>query len=358
MRGKQIQQTELFSYIGLEDRVPRNHPLRKIKALADKALLALDKEFDDAYEPTGRQSIPPEYLIRASLLQVIYGIRSEIQLIEQLQYNLLYRWFVGLDMDTTIWVPETFSVNRDRLYNQELVRRFFEEIVELARKENLLSDEHFSVDGTLLQAWASQKSFRPKDKEERDNDPSNGANFKGKKRCNDTHESTTDPDARLYKKALGDKSILSYMAHAMSDNRNGIAVDVEVTITSGKAEREATKKMMKRHNKKHGKKRRTLGADKGYDTKDMVLSAREEGYTPHIAIKKKNGSGLIDGRTTRHSGYQISIRKRKLIETLFGWHKGAARLRQVLFRGIDRVSGMTILAFSAQNLFRIANCIA
>jgi len=358
MRGKQIQQTEMFSYVGLEDRVPQNHPLRKIRQLADKALLALDKEFDEAYESTGRHSIPPEYLIRASLLQVFYGIRSEIQLMEQLQYNLLYRWFVGLDMDSSVWVPETFSVNRDRLYNKELVRRFFEEVVELARKENLLSEEHFSVDGTLLQAWASQKSFRPKDEEERDNDPSNGADFKGKKRCNDTHESTTDPDARLYKKAAGDKSILSYMAHAMSDNRNGIAVDVEVTITSGTAERDATKTMMKRMNKKRGRKRRTLGADKGYDCKDMVISSRKEGFTPHFAVKEKNGSGLIDGRTTRHPGYQISIQKRKLIETLFGWHKGPARLRQVLFRGIGRVSGMTILAFSAQNLFRISNCIA
>jgi transposase len=357
MRGKQIQQTALFSFVSLEDRVPRNHPLRKIRHLIDKALSALNNDFDKVYASSGRASIAPEYLIRASLLQVLYGIRSEIQLMEQLQYNLLYRWFVGLDIDSHIWVPETFSVNRDRLYNNDLVRRLFEEVVELARENGLLSEEHFSVDGSLLQAWASQKSFRPKNADERDNDPSNGADFKGKPRCNDTHESTTDKDARLYKKSSGDKAVLSYMVHALADNRHGIAVDIEVTKSSGTAERDAAKRMMKRMVEKRGRRKRTLGADKGFDTKDMVTSARKLGFTPHFAVKEKRGSGMIDGRTTRHAGYAMSIARRKLIETLFGFHKGVARLRQVLFRGEGRVSGMTILAFSVQNLFRIARCI-
>lgn len=351
MRGADITQEELFSYRTLEERIPQNHPLRPLRKVVDLLFVSLDDEFEALYAGRGRPSIPPERLLRASLLQVLFSIRSERQLVEHIDFNLLYRWFVGLTLDGDVWDHSTFSANRERLLNERLSRLFFERVLALAEWKQLLSDEHFSVDGTLIQAWASQKSFVKKDGSTPP--PENGGrnptvNFKGDKRNNDTHASRTDPDARLYKKSEGDKSQLAFLGHALMENRNGLVVDVEVTRATGTAEREAAQVMVRRSVRKAGA---TVGADKGYDVAGFVKALRELKVTPHVA-QRAQGSA-IDARTTRHDGYRQSLKIRKRIEEVFGWAKTIGPLRQTRFRGLKKVAAQTILTFAAYNLTRM-----
>lgn len=354
MRGRENNQDTLFSYIPLRDRIPKQHPLREIKKMVDQALEQMHGLFSDLYSHTGRPSIPPEYLLRASLLQVFYTIRSERLLMEQLEYNLLFRWFVGLSMDDPVWDHSTFSKNRDRLLNSEVATLFFQSIRDQARKQKLMSDEHFTVDGTLLDAWASMKSFKPKDSDDDSSNNGQGRNpsvdFRGQKRKNDTHASTSDSDARLYKKAEGQPSKLCYMGHALMENRNGLVVDTMVTITSGTAEREAAVMMI---DQIPGSLKITVGADKAYDCKEFVDDCRELRATPHVA---QNARGTaIDGRTTRHEGYQISQRVRKRVEEVFGWLKTIGCLGKLHHRGCERVDAVFTFATAAYNLIRIRN---
>jgi transposase len=356
MRGSENKQTTLFSYVSMEHRIPDNHPLREIRKLVDEALKPLHELFSELYSHTGRPSIPPEYLLRASLLQIFYTIRSERQLMEQLDYNLLFRWFVGLSMDDPAWDHSVFSKNRDRLLNTGITSSFFSSVRDIAKQKNLVSDEHFSVDGTLLEAWASMKSFRPEDHSD-NSDHGSGRNpevdFRGQKRTNDTHASVTDPDARLYKKAKGQQARLCYMGHALMENRNGLVVDACVTHANGTAERTAAIEMIGHIPGRH---RITIGADKGYDCADFVNSCRDLKATAHVARKEK-GSG-IDGRTTRHEGYGISLRIRKRVEEVFGWLKTVGCLDKLHHRGIERVNPVFKLSTAAYNLIRIRNLTA
>lgn len=359
MRGKQKTQQTLFSYVHIEDRIPANHPLREIKKIADTCLRAMSEIFDELYSQTGRPSIPPESLIKAILLQILYGIRSEIQLMEQMQYNMLYRWFVDLGLDDRVWTPEVFSTNRDRLFNTEIAHLFFQTIIDEAKTLDLVSQDHFSVDGTLLKAWASQQSFRPKDEPR---EPTRDVeDFRGEKRSNETHGSTTDPEARLYKKSKGSASELCFMGHALMENRNGLAVDGEVTVAESRKERETAIEMLKRHKSamKSGRSfgHVTLGADKGYDVNEFHEQCRENNVTPHVAIREDNRENVLDGRTTRHVGYKISQTKRKLIEQIFGWIKSAANIRQVKFIGINKINPFFLFGLSVYNLVRIRNII-
>lgn len=353
MRGDDDQQGAMWSYISAEQRVPADHPLRPIQRMVNQVLKDLSPTFSRIYSTQGRPSIPPEKLLRALLLQVLYSIRSERLLIEQLDYNLLFRWFVGLTMDDPVWNFSTFSKNRDRLLDGKIADRFFARVLELARQERLLSDEHFTVDGTLIEAWASHKSFRPKGAPEHPpDDPGNPTvNFHGKTRTNDTHASTTDPEARLYRKSLGKEAKLCYAGHVLMDNRHGLAVDVEVTMATGRSEWEAGLRMIQ---KSVRGRRITLGGDKGYDTHAFVRDLRRLGITPHIATKNAYGAA-IDGRTTRHAGYQVSQRKRKLIEEIFGWLKTVGGMRKTRHRGRRRVGWMFSFALAAYNLIRIRN---
>ena len=337
MRGGEVRSGSLFSYVDLEARVRRTHPLRTIRTMVDAALARLDGDFGVIYAPIGRPSIPPEQLLRALLLQAFYTVRSERQLMEQLDYNLLFRWFVGLGIDDPVWDVTVFTKNRDRLLGGEIATKFFGAVLDDARIEGLLSDEHFSVDGTLIQAWAGMKSFRSKDEP-----PARGRNgerdFKGEKRSNATHRSTTDDDARLFRKGDGQASRLCFIGHVLMENRNGLAVDAELTRAAGSAERLAALAMAEAFPAGH----KTLGADKGYDTHDFVMEAREFGITPHVAQNAYETAtaqrrSTIDGRTTRHPGYALSQKKRKRIEEIFGWLKTVGGLRQTKFRGIARV---------------------
>jgi transposase len=353
MRGDRREEDQLFSYIPLEDRVPQNHPLRVIRAFVDPILGELSPRFDTIYSKKGRPSIPPEQLLRALLLQVLYSVRSERMLCEQLEYNLLFRWFVGLSLDDRVWVPTVFTKNRDRLLRGEVAEAFFAAVVAEARRRHWLSDQHFTVDGTLLEAYASQKSFRPRD--EPPEPPAGGGrnpevDFRGQPRSNDTHASTTDPDARLARKK-GKESKLSYQANALMDNRHGLIVDTEVLRATGTAEREAALAMVDRLPPR--KRRRTLGADRGYDTKDFVAGLRERNVTPHVAQNTSNRRSGIDGRTTRHAAYAISQRKRKLVEQGFGWQKTVGLLRKLRHRGLKRVQWMYALTSAAYNLVRM-----
>jgi len=352
MRGADITQEELFSFRTLEARIPQKHPLRELRKVVDLLLATLDDEFDAVYARRGRDSIPPERLLRTSLLQILFSIRSERQLVEQIDFNLLYRWFVGLTMDAAVWDHTTFSANRERLLNERISRLFFERVLGLAEWKKLLSDEHFSVDGTLIQAWASHKSFVKKDgstppPEDGGRNPT--VNFKGEKRSNETHASATDPDARLYKKSEGDKSQLAFLGHALMENRNGLVVDVEVTHATGTAEREAAHTMAKHTIRKPGA---TVGADKGYDVQSVVEGLRKLKVTPHVA--QKDQGSAIDRRTTRHDGYRKSLKIRKRIEEVFGWAKTVGPLRQTKFRGLKKVAAQTIFTFAAYNLTRIS----
>ena len=320
MRGSDLSSRSLFSYVDLEQRVPANHPLRVIKGIADDVLVSLDAEFERLYEGTGRQSIAPERLLRASLLQAFYSVRSERQLMEQMDYNLLFRWFVGLGIDDPVWDHSTFSKNRDRLLDADVAAKFLEAVLRHHKVKRFLSDDHFSVDGTLVEAWASLKSFRGNDEP-----PGRGRNgdrdFQGEKRANETHESKTDPDAKLFRKGKSQPAKLYFMGHALIENRHGLVMQADATAATGKAERQAALEMIDRHDP--GSQRRlTLGADKGYDTSDFVADLRQKCVTPHVAAKIKGSA--IDGRTTRHEGYKVSQRKRKLVEEAFGWGKTIA----------------------------------
>jgi transposase len=364
MRGTDEQTTALFSYVSCEARVPKDHPLRAIRAIIDEALEVLSPEFEKLYAKDGRPSIPPEKLLRALLLQAFFSIRSERQLMEQLDYNLLFRWFVGLAMDTPVWDPSVFTKNRDRLLEGDVAARFMAAVLGQARVTALLSNDHFSVDGTLIEAWASIKSFRRKDGS--DDPPSDGRNgernFHGEKRSNQTHQSTTDPQAKLYRKGAGQPAKLCFMGHALMENRNGLIVQAMLTQASGTAEREAALSMVDKH--RPGKRRITLGADKAYDVKDFVAALRTRKITPHIAINDhvtktgKHRKTAIDPRTTRHAGYAVSQTIRKRIEETFGWTKTVAGLRKTRHRGTERVGWMFTLAAAAYNLVRIPKLLA
>ena len=343
----------MFSYLTLEQRVPSDHPLREIRTLTDGVLESLDGEFSKLYAATGRASIAPEYMLRALLLQAFYSIRSERQLVEQIDYNLLFRWFVGLGMDDAVWNHTVFSKNRDRLLNSEVAQQFFAAVNKQAKR--FMSDDHFTVDGTLIQAWASHKSFRAKDGS--DGDGGDGANFHGHKRSNDTHESTTDPDARLYKKSYGKESHLAYLGHTLVENRNGLIAAAMVTQADGYAEREAALLMLQ-EKQKDSKRRITVGADKAFDTKDFIAAARELNVTAHVTKNEKGRRSNLDRRTTRHPGYAISLSRRWLIEKGFGWLKQTGPMRQVKLRGLHTVDWLFVFSCAAHNLMRLPRLIA
>jgi transposase len=350
MRGEERIQDGLFSYVSLEQRVPQEHPLRAVRRLTDRVLASLDADFDQLYAASGRPSIAPESMLRALLLQVFFSIRSERQLVEQIDYNLLFRWFVGLGMDDTIWNHAVFSKNRDRLLNTEVAQRFFAEVNRQAKK--FMSDEHFTVDGTLIQAWASQKSYRSKD----GSGDGDGTDFHGQKRSNTTHASTSDPDARLYKKSYGKESKLSYLGHALVENRNGLIAAAMVTHADGFAERDAALLMLDR--KQKGRARRiTVGADKAYDSKDFVSAARSINVTAHVTKNDNGRRSNLDRRTTRHTGYAVSLSRRWLIEKGFGWLKQTGPLRQVKLRGIEKVDWLFVFSCAAHNLLRLPKLI-
>ena len=344
----------MFSYVTLEQRVPEDHPLREIRKLTDVVLRSLDEEFDSLYSASGRPSIAPEYVLRALLLQAFYSVRSERQLVEQLDYNLLFRWFVGLGMDDAVWNHAVFSKNRDRLLTTEVAQQFFAAVVQQAKR--FMSDDHFTVDGTLIGAWASHKSFRKKDGPEDD-----GTNFRGQKRTNQTHASTTDPDARLYKKSYGTESKLAYLGHALVENRNGLIAAAMATQADGYAEREAALRMLADQQKgRAGRvpRRITVGADKAYDARDFVAAARALKVTPHIARNDKGRRSNMDRRTTRHPGYAISLSCRWLVEKTFGWLKQTGSLRQVKLRGLAKVDWVFVFHCAAHNLLRLPRLFA
>jgi transposase len=384
MRGTDKASGSLFSYVDLEERIPLQHPLRKIRQVVNDALASLDAEFDALYTDFGRPSIPPERLIRASILQLLFSVRSERQLMEQMDYNLMFRWFVGLGIDDPVWVPTVFTKNRDRLLSTEMSRKVMAAILAHREVAPLLSDEHFSVDGTLVKAWASMKSFQPKadiappddegpgDPPASDTTPDTAASetpaetdpmprntkahrnaevdFKGEKRSNATHASTTDPDARLYKKSPGTGAMLCFIGHALMENRNGLIVQGDLTKADGHAERKAALDMVHRHSP--GSTRRlTLGADKGYDAGEFVSELRKAFVTPHVAQKSRYSA--IDGRTTRHAGYALSQKHRKKIEEAFGWAKTVGGMAQTMYRGVERVRSRFILTMAANNLARL-----
>jgi transposase len=370
MRGEDIQTGSLFSYVSCEARVPADHPLRMIRAIVDKALEVLSGEFDALYASLGRPSLPPEKLLRALLLQAFFGIRSERQLIEQLDYNLLFRWFIGLSVDAPVWDASTFSKNRDRLLEGDVARRFLSAIVDQPRVKALMSDAHFSVDGRLIQAWASHKSFQPRldppnAEGSSDGGGASGRNAdrdcRGQKRSNDTLASKTDPDARLARKSDGQSSILAYAGHGLMENRNGLVADACLTHAGGTAERDAALTLLDRRRRT---KRITLGADTGYDVAAFVTALRQRRVTPHVtADRRVSKLGVarhseIDGRTTRHPGYAVSQSIRKRIEEVFGWTKSAAGQRQTRFRGLDRVGWAFSLTAAAYNLVRLPKLLA
>jgi transposase len=348
MRGEDPKQEAMFSYVSPEQRVPQDHPLRPVREMVDGILKEMSPRFAELYSDRGRPSIAPERLLRALLLQIFYSVRSERMLMEQLDYNLLFRWFVGMEMDEEVWDHAVFSKNRERLLNHAVAESFFRRVLKLASP--YLSDEHFTVDGTLIEAWASQKSFRPKDEAGSGGTPRE-ADFHGEHRSNETHQSTTDPDCRLYKKSQGAEAQLSYLGHVLMENRNGLLVRTMVTQADGTAERDAALLMA---SKIPGIQPLTLGGDKNYDTRDFVSTLREMKITPHVAQNEKRpGGSAIDERTTRHKGYQISQQKRKRVEQSFGWMKMIGLLRKVKLRGIRKVSWWFTFVGAAYNLIRL-----
>jgi transposase len=356
MRTPDHQQHKMFFYVSAESRVPKNHPLRAVKTMVEECLKDLDHTFSKMYASSGRPSIPPERLLKALLLQLLYSIRSERSLIEHIDYNILYRWFIGLNMDEAVWNHSTFSKNRDRLIDSDVAISFLRLVLKKADKEGLLSKEHFSVDGTLLEAWASLKSFRPKDEPSGSTDPPSGdggrnpeVDFHGEKRSNETHASKTDPEALLAKKGKGKEAKLCFTGHALMENRNGLVVNACVTKATGTCEREAAIEMLE---EVPGDNQATVGADKGYDAKSFVKECHKLKVTPHVAQKENSA---IDGRTTRHEGYSESQRKRKRIEEVFGWIKTVACLRKLSYRGIRKVEWIFTFAVAAYNLVRMRN---
>jgi transposase len=388
MRGTDDASGSLFSYVDLEARIPARHPLRKIQQVVNEALAGLDAEFAALYTDFGRPSIPPERLIRASLIQILFSVRSERQLMEQMQYNLLFRWFVGLGIDDPVWVPTVFTKNRDRLLTTEMSRKVMAAILAHREVAPLLSDDHFSVDGTLVKAWASMKSFQPKTGDTSPDDDPGGppgpdataedhpeptkpetapmprpnrqnrnaeVDFRGEKRSNATHASTTDPDARLYKKSPGTGATLCFIGHALMENRSGLIVQGDLTQADGRAERRAAIDMIDRHSP--GSTRRlTVGADKGFDSADFVAELRRACVTPHVSQRARHSA--IDGRTTHHEGYALSIKHRKRIEEAFGWAKTVGGMAQTVYRGIERVRSRFVLTRAANNLARLPRLLA
>jgi transposase len=357
MRGENNKTEALFTYVTPESFVPKDHPLRAIRKMADDALAGMDKLFDSIYASAGRPSIPPEKLLKAQLLMILYSIRGNRQLVEQIHYNFLFRWFLGMALDEKIWDHSSFSKNNERLIGSEVAAVFLSRILEQAKRKRLLSQEHFTVDGTLIEAWASIKSFKPKDP--KDGPPSAGGgkndsvDFKGKKLSNETHGSDTDPDARLYRKGKTKEAKLCYQGHTLMENRNGLIVQTTVTQATGTAEREAAKKMIQKLPRTS--KRITLGADKGYDTKDFVKDLRKLKVTPHVAQNNSNRKSAIDGRTTTGLGYAMSQKIRKRIEEGFGWMKTVGRLRKTMYRGVEKIAMQLDLHAAAYNLVRMAN---
>ena len=353
MRGSDEQPGAMFSYVSLEERVPADHPLRAIRRITDRALERISPELGSLYIHFGRPSIPPERLLRALVLQALYTIRSERQLMEQLDYNLLFRWFVGLSIDDAIWSPTTFSKNRDRLLTGNVAAAFFDAVLIHADTARLLSDEHFTVDGTLLEAWASHKSFRPREEEP---PPDGGGhptgNFHGQRRSNTTHQSTTDPDARLYKKARGREARLGYLGHVLMEHRSGLIVRATVTPADGHGERDAALVMIEGMPGRH---RITVAADKGYDTRDFVANLRAMDATPHVAqyTATPHRTSAIDGRTTHHAGYTRSQQRRKLVEQSFGWMKTIGGLRKLRHRGGPLVTWIFTFTAAAYNIVRL-----
>jgi transposase len=370
MRGGLEETKQLFSYVDIEDRIAIDHPLRAVRLLVEQVLEGLSREFAKLYSHTGRPSIPPEHLLKASLLQAFFTVRSERQLMEQINYNILFRWFVGLSMDAPVWDASSFSKNRERLMQADVARSFMGKLLNLPEVKGLLSSEHFSVDGTLIEAWASMKSFVPKDGS--GEPPSGGRNgernFRKEKRSNATHASTTDPDAQLFRKGNGQSSKLCFMGHALMENRNGLIVDCDVTRASGTAERDTALAMIKRSRKGKTKTVRktrvTLGADKGFDAEGFVNALKAQNVTPHVAINARTWpSGTVrktavDRRTTRHAGYEVSQRIRKRIEESFGWAKSIGGAAKVKLRGLAKVKGFFALRIIAYNLIRIPKLLA
>jgi transposase len=358
MRGQDDQQSDMFSYLSPEQRVRADHPLRAIRAMADLALWSMSTRFDEMYSQTGRPSIPPEKLLRAQLIQMLYSVRSERLLMEEIDYSVLFRWFVGMNLDESVWDVTVFTKNRDRLLDGDVAREFLCEVVKQAQEKKLTSDEHFTVDGTLIEAWASLKSFQRKDgKNPLPDDPGNPTvDFHGEKRSNQTHESSTDPDALLARKGNGKEAKLSYNGNLLIENRNGLIVTTELLQANGTSERDAALVMIEQI---PGDNRVTVGADKAYDTKDFVAECRNMQVIPHVAQNiKRSGGSAIDARTTRHAGYAISQKKRKRIEESFGWLKTIALMRKVRHRGIHKVGWVFTFAAAAYNLVRMRNLLA
>jgi transposase len=358
MRGSDAAAGSLFSYVDLEKRVRPDHPLRAIRGIVNAALTDLSAAFDALHAPSGRESIPPERLLRALLLQAFYSIRSERQLVERIEFDLLFRWFVGLGVDDAVWDATTFTKNRDRLLAGDVAVKLLATVLAQPKVKALLSDEHFSVDGTLIEAWASTKSFRPKDGSGPPPDAgrNGGQDFHGQRRSNDTHASTTDPDARLYRKGRGKEAKLCFMGHALMENRHGLIVGAAATRASGHAERLAALHLVEPHADRP--QRITLGGDKGFDTQDFVAELREVNVTPHVAQNTNGRRSAIDGRTTRHPGYAVSQRIRKRIEEAFGWAKTVAGLRKARHRGLPRIDWQFTLAMAAYNLIRLPKLLA
>jgi transposase len=353
MRGDDNQQDGMFSYVSPEKRVPADHPLRPIRKLVDEILKEMSPKFAELYSKVGRPSIAPERLLRSLLLQIFYSVRSERMLIEQLEYNLLFRWFVGMEMDEMVWNHAVYSKNRERLLNEEMAEGFFRKVLERAKP--FMSDEHFTVDGTLIEAWASHKSFRRKDGQGKPPGPGGEVDFHGEKRNNKTHESTTDPDAQLFRKSQGSEAKLSYLGHVLMENRNGLLVQTFLTEANGRAERDAAMLMAEAI---PAGKRVTMGGDKNYDTQEFVGELRGMNITPHVAQNNTNRRSAVDERTTRHAGYEVSQRKRKRVEQVFGWMKMVGMLRKVKLRGIDKVGWLFTFTGAAYNLCQLRNLMA
>lgn len=353
MRGADISQPKLFITKTVEDFVPKDHPLRALRMLVDEALGELDELFDALYADEGRDSVAPERLMRASLLQVLYTLRSERQLVEHINYNMLYRWFVGLELDDRVWHATTFCKNRERLLGSDLFAHFFEAVLAMARKRRLLSEEHFSVDGTLIDAWASHKSFRRKDDDDSDGPLGRERDYRGERRSNDTHASTTDPDAELMRKSSATAARLSYGVDHVMENRHGLVVAVRTRPAASETERESGLELLAQL---PGVRRKTVGGDKGFDTHGFVAGCRALEITPHVAMNEdRRGGSALDARTTRHEGYEISLIRRKQIETTFGWPKQYGGLRRIMLRGLEKVSGQVLLTMATFNLLRIRN---
>jgi len=355
MRGTDHQQSQMFSYLSPEQRVRKDHPLRAIRTMVDEVLRALSSQFNRMYASEGRPSIAPEKLLRALVVQMLYSIRSERLLMEEVEYSILFRWFVGLNLDEEVWDATVFTKNRDRLLEADVAKEFLAQVVELARQKGFVSDEHFTVDGTLLEAWASAKSFQPKEgKNPPPEDPGNPTvNFRGERRSNETHESKTDPEAKLARKSEGKEAKLSYSGNLLVENRNGLIVHAMAWEANGTAERDTALVMLEQV---PGDGQITVGGDKGFDTKDFVAECRHMNVTPHVAQNDgRRGGSAIDERTTRHQGYRISQRKRKRIEECFGWLKTIALLRKVRHRGLEKVDWVFAFACAAYDLVRLRN---